>query len=175
MVPVNVRTATEDLGLGNQITSLFVPLPVDEADPIRRFERARRSATRLKSSTEAVGSKTLIDMLALAPPALHTAFARSLFATRLFNITVTNVPGPQMPLYALGARMRQLWPLVPLAADHSLGVAIMSYDGRLFFGLVADRDVPDLDVLADGLRHALEELAALAVEAGAPRRREPVA
>ena len=175
MVPVNVRTATEDLGLGNQITSLFVPLPVDEADPIRRFERARRSATRLKSSTEAVGSKTLIDMLALAPPALHTAFARSLFATRLFNITVTNVPGPQMPLYALGARMRELWPLVPLAADHSLGVAIMSYDGRLFFGLVADRDVPDLDVLADGLRHALEELAALAVEAGPPRRREPVA
>ena len=102
-------------------------------------------------------------------------FARSLFATRLFNITVTNVPGPQMPLYALGARMREVWPLVPLAADHSLGVAIMSYDGRLFFGLVADRDVTDLDVLADGLRHGLEELTALAVEAGAPRRREPVA
>ena len=97
---------------------------------------------------------------------MHAAFARSLFATRLFNVTVTNVPGPQLPLYALGARMREVWPLVPLAADHTVGVAIISYDGRLFFGVVADRDVHDVDVLADGLRHALEELAALAIETG---------
>jgi diacylglycerol O-acyltransferase / wax synthase len=140
-----------------------VPLPVAEADPARRYDRARAGASKLKSGTEGLGSKTLIDLLAIAPPALHSAFARSLFATRLFNITVTNVPGPPMPLYALGARMREIWPLVPLAAEHSVGVAIVSYDGHLFFGLVADRGVDDLDVVARGLRRGLEELAALAL------------
>jgi diacylglycerol O-acyltransferase len=164
MVPVNVRDASDKLGLGNQITSLFIPLPVNEADPARRFGSARATAGRVKSSNEALGSKTLIDLLALAPPALHSAFAQGLFATRLFNVTVTNVPGPQLPLYALGSRMREIWPLVPLAADHSVGVAIVSYDGRLFFGLVADRDVDDLDVLASGVRRSLEELATLATD-----------
>jgi diacylglycerol O-acyltransferase / wax synthase len=161
MVPVNVRDPSDKLGLGNRISSLFVPLPVGEADPARRFASARGAARRLKSGDAALGSTTLVDLLALAPPALHSAFARSLFATRLFNVTVTNVPGPQLPLYALGARMREIWPLVPLAADHSVGVAILSYDGRLFFGLVADRDVDDLDVLADGVRRSLDELGAL--------------
>ena len=174
MVPVNVRDAGDKLGLGNRITSLFVPLPVAEADTRRRFERARESTGRLKSGSEAVGSKTLIDVLALAPPAIHSAFARSLFATRLFNITVTNVPGPQMPLYALGARMREVWPLVPLATDHSVGAAIVSYDGTLFFGVVADREVEDLEVLAQGIRKAVGELAALAMaaEARVPREAE---
>ena len=161
MVPVNVRNRSDRLGLGNRISSLFVPLPVGEGDPARRFADTRAAAGRLKSSDAALGSATLVDLLALAPPAVHSAFARALFATRLFNVTVTNVPGPQVPLYALGARMREIWPLVPLAADHSVGVAILSYDGRLFFGLVADRDVDDLDVLARGLRGSLDELAAL--------------
>ena len=161
MVPVNVRDPSDKLGLGNRISSLFVPLPVGEGDPARRFAGARAAARRLKSGDAALGSTTLVDLLALAPPALHSTFARALFATRLFNITVTNVPGPQVPLYALGARMREVWPLVPLAADHSVGVAILSYDGRLFFGLVADRDVDDLDVLARGVRASLDELAAL--------------
>jgi diacylglycerol O-acyltransferase len=75
------------------------------------------------------------------------------------------VPGPQFPLYALGARMREVWPLVPLAADHSVGVAILSYDGRLFFGLVADRSVDDLDLLAGGIRRSLDELAAITAAA----------
>jgi diacylglycerol O-acyltransferase len=165
MVPVNVRDPSDKLGLGNRISSLFVPLPVGEADPAQRFATARGAARRLKSGDAALGSATLLDLLALAPPALHSAFARALFASRLFNVTVTNVPGPQFPLYALGARMREIWPLVPLAADHSVGVAILSYDGRLFFGLVADRNVDDLDVLAGGIRRSLEELRALTAAA----------
>jgi hypothetical protein len=160
-----VRDRSDKLGLGNRISSLFVPLPVGEADPAQRFATARGAARRLKSGDAALGSATLLDLLALAPPALHSAFARALFASRLFNVTVTNVPGPQFPLYALGARMREIWPLVPLAADHSVGVAILSYDGRLFFGLVADRNVDDLDVLAGGIRRSLEELRALTAAA----------
>ena len=94
---------------------------------------------------------------------LHSFLARSLFATRLFNVTVTNVPGPQQPLYAFGARMREVLPLVPLAADHAVGIAVVSYDGDLYFGLIGDRDsTDDLDVLSYGIAHAIAELRELA-------------
>jgi len=172
MVPVDQRAAGDRLGLGNEITSLFVPLPVAEHDLAERYAAARAAAGRLKSGTEALGSRSVIDLIALAPPILHAAFARSLFATRLFNVTITNVPGPQMTLYALGSRMREVWPLVPLAADHTVGVAVISYDGRLFFGVVADRDVDDRDVLIDGIAGALRERGELARRRPA-RRREP--
>jgi hypothetical protein len=98
----------------------------------------------------------------LAPPVLHSLFTRSALATRLFNVTVTNVPGPQVPLYALGARMEEVWPLVPLAAAHTVGVAVVSYDGKVFFGISGDREVDDLDVLATGIEAALAELTELA-------------
>ena len=94
---------------------------------------------------------------------LHSFLARGLFATRLFNVTVTNVPGPQFPLYAFGSRMQAVWPLVPLAANHGVGLAVFSYDGELFFCLNADRDsVPDLDVLTTGIRRSIDELRSLA-------------
>ena len=92
---------------------------------------------------------------------LHAVFARSAFATRLFNLTITNVPGPQLPLYAFGARMEEVLPLVPLAAEHAVGVAVVSYDGQVFFGLNGDqRSMRDLDVLADGIEAAIAELRA---------------
>jgi hypothetical protein len=87
--------------------------------------------------------------------------ARSLFATRLFNITVTNVPGPQVPLFAFGAQLEETWPLVPLAADHSLGIAVMSYDGQVFFGLCADDSFGDeLDLVTAGIASTLADLSA---------------
>ena len=92
-------------------------------------------AEALKSGTQALGTSTIISLAGLAPPALHASIARSLYATRLFNVTVTNVPGPQMTLYALGAPLREILPLVPLAAEHAVGVAILSYDGQVFFGI----------------------------------------
>ncbi len=163
MVPVNIRTAGETLALGNRITSLFVHLPVAEADPLLRYERQLEEAETLKAGSQAMGSREIIDIAAHAPPVIHTFLARSLFATRLFNVTITNVPGPQVPLYAFGSRMREVWPLVPLAADHALGIAVFSYDGRVFFCLNAARDsLPDLDVLADGIADAIRELGELA-------------
>ena len=90
---------------------------------------------------------------------LHSFAARALFATRLFNVTITNVPGPQFPLYCFGSRVETIWPLVPIAAEHAVGLAVMSYDGKVFFCLNVDRDtVPDLDVLSGGISASLGEL-----------------
>ncbi len=159
MVPVNLRVAGEELAFGNKITSLFVRLPVGIEDPVERYARQVQEAEGLKSGSQALGTSTLIDLTTHAPPVIHSFLARSLFATRLFNVTVTNVPGPQIPLYGMGCKMTDLWPLVPLAADHSVGLAVLSYDGKMFFGLNADHDtVPDLQVLADGIEESLAEL-----------------
>ena len=168
MVPVNLRASGDELAAGNRITSLFTRLPVAEVDPLVRYRRAAGEAEALKSGSQALGGETLIDLAGHAPPVLHAFIARSLFATRLFNVTVTNVPGPQMPLYAFGARLVRIAPLVPLAADHALGVAVLSYDGRVTFGLNADFDsVPDLDVLREGIERSVAELTEMAEHAGA--------
>jgi WS/DGAT/MGAT family acyltransferase len=159
MVPVNLRTAGERLALGNRITSLFVHIPVAEDDPRRRYELQVEEAETLKSGTQATGTSTIIDLTGAAPPVIHSLVARSLYATRLFNVTITNVPGPQQPLYAFGSKMLAVWPLVPLAADHAVGLAIFSYDGRVFFCVNADYDaVRDLDLLIDGIRASVAEL-----------------
>jgi len=171
MVPVNVRRASEELKLGNRITSLFVALPVDVEDPEERYAAASRGAATLKSGSAGVGGSTIMDLVGMAPPALHATAARALFSPRLFNVTVTNVPGPQATLYAFGAPMREVMPLVPLFAGHALGIAIVSYDGGLVFGLNADRaTVPDLDVAVEGLEDSLEELRRLAGVTHAGRR-----
>ncbi len=159
MVPVNLRPRPERLALGNRISSLFVTLPVAEGDPLARLRRTVANTAALKSSSAAIGASTMLDLAALAPPVLHALIARSLYATRLFNITITNVPGPAGPLYALGAPMRELYPLVPLAAEHAVGIAIVSYAGRVALGVSADRaSVPDLDVLVAGIEEGFDEL-----------------
>jgi len=168
MVPVNIRAAGEELAMGNRVTSLYVDLPVGVEAPLERYARQVEEAESLKSGTQALGSTTLLDITEHAPPVIHSFLARSLFATRLFNVTITNVPGPQIPLYGFGARMTEAWPLVPLAADHAVGLAATSYDGNVFFMLNADRDsMPDLDLLADGMERTLGEL----LEAAASRSR----
>ena len=159
MVPVNLRAAGERLALGNRITSLFVRLPVDEPDPRRRYARQMDEAETLKSGTQATGTTTIINLTGAAPPMIHSLLARSLYATRLFNVTITNVPGPQQPLYAFGSRMLAVWPLVPLAAEHAVGLAIFSYDGQVFFCVNADHDtVRDLDLLIAGIEESVAEL-----------------
>jgi WS/DGAT/MGAT family acyltransferase len=159
MVPVNLRTAGERLALGNRITSLFVRLPVAEGDARQRYARQMEEAETLKSGTQAAGTTGIIDLTSVAPPLVHSLLARSLYATRLFNLTITNVPGPRQPLYAFGSRMLAVWPLVPLAADHAVGLAIFSYAGEVFFCVNADYDaVRDLDLLIDGIEDAIAEL-----------------
>ncbi|MFN8162204.1 MAG: wax ester/triacylglycerol synthase family O-acyltransferase [Solirubrobacterales bacterium] len=166
MVPMNIRSAGEHLDLGNRITSLFVHLPVYEPDPMRRYRLQVEEAEELKSGSQGTGSKTLVDLTALAPPAIHSFLARGLFATRLFNVTITNVPGPPSARYAFGSRMSEVWPLVPLAASHAVGIAVISYDGDLHFCINADRDsVPDLAVLRDGMARSLAFLREAAAEA----------
>ena len=161
MVPVNLRQDDERLAIGNRVSSLFVELPVERPRALDQLEWVRDRARATKRSTQAQGARAMLDATAIAPPVLHAAIAKSLYSRRLFNLTVTNVPGPQMTLYALGAPAREIWPLVPLFADHAIGIAIVSYDGKLFFGINGDRDhAPDIDVLAGAMRATLEELSA---------------
>jgi WS/DGAT/MGAT family acyltransferase len=160
MVPMNVRAADEHTARGNRISSLFVNLPVSISDPLERYRATVHEAEILKSGHQAEGSSAIINLAAHAPPALHTFLARSLFATRLFNITITNVPGPQVPLYAFGSRLEEIWPLVPLAAEHAVGLAVLSYDGRMFFCLNADHaTVPDAAEVMGGIEDSIVELA----------------
>lgn len=157
-VPVNTRSDNHT-SLGNQVSSLFVDLPIGEPDERRRYEKTRAATEALKSGTTALGASTIFAITQSVPPVLTKRVAEMLVAARLFNITITNIPGPQFPLYALRARLRGILPLVPLAPDHALALAICSYDGKLFFGINADRAaMPDLDVVRSAL---LDEFSAL--------------
>ena len=163
MVPVSVREASEALALGNRVSSLFVELPAAEPDPRERYRQTMEATEALKEGTQAAGAEALVDIAGLAPPVLHATVARLSYTPRLFNVTITNVPGQQTTLYALGAPLRHIFPLVPIFAYHAVGIAIASYDGEVVFGLNADRDtVPDLDVLARGIADSLSELRELA-------------
>jgi diacylglycerol O-acyltransferase / wax synthase len=163
MVPVNVRREGDDGELGNKVSSLFVDLPVAEADPRRRYELVAAATEERKAGGQARAASALTGLTDLAPPVLHASLARSLFAKRLFNVTITNVPGSPRRVYAFGAPMIDVIPIVPLAADHALAIAVVSYAGEMTFGLYADRaTVPDLDVLRDAIVTSLLQLAALA-------------
>ncbi len=163
MVPMNVRDITVAEPLGNKVTSLFVDLPVQEADATKRLRKIATSTRRLKVAGGSATADAVIDVAALAPPVVvHAALARTAFARRLFNVTITSVPGHQEPLYAFGARLHEVLPIVPLAAEHTVGIGVFSYNGAVIFGVCADsRTTPDLDVLAYGIEAELEELRSL--------------
>lgn len=163
MVPVSLRRASEQLALGNRVSSLFVELPVSEPDPLLRYRKTVAASADLKESEQAGGAEALIELAGAAPPAIHGAVARLAFTPRLFNLTVTNVPGPQATLYAFGAAATRIFPLVPIFAGHAVGVAVVSYDGEVAFGINADRvRVADIDVMRDGIAESLAELSRLA-------------
>ena len=159
-VPVNIRVEGKSRSLGNELTSLFVELPVDEADPMTRYRRMVDRAEALKSGSQRSGGKTIVDLADMGPPLAGELLARSMFGgTRMFNLTITNVPGPQQRLYAFGAPLVEILPLVPLFAGHSIGIAVVSYAGQMVVGINADRKAaPDLGVLAEGIEHSLGEL-----------------
>jgi diacylglycerol O-acyltransferase / wax synthase len=170
MVPVNVRSEGNHGNLGNQVSSLFVGLPVAEADPLRRYQLVVAATEKLKAGGQARAASVLTGVTELAPPVLHAGLARMLFAKRLFNVTITNVPASPGRVYAFGAALVDVVPIVPLAAEHALGIAVVSYAGGMTFGLCADRGtVPDLDVFRDGIVTSLDELAALAHSTSAAR------
>jgi diacylglycerol O-acyltransferase / wax synthase len=173
MVPVNLRAASEHVALGNRVSSLFVELPVTEPDPHARVREIIERTRRLKSSGAALAAATMVDLSGLAPPLLHPLLAHALYATRLFSVTITNVPGPRERLSAFGAPLREVYPLVPLAAEHTVGIAMISCDGNLVLGLSADRDsTPDFDVFVEGVKSGIGEV--LALRRPAARRRAKV-
>jgi WS/DGAT/MGAT family acyltransferase len=168
MVPVSIRQTEERGALGNRITAMMAPLPVWSEDPVERLRLTSARMGDLKTSGQAVGAEILTKMTDFAPTTLASQAARLQPAQRFFNLVVTNVPGPQFPLYVLGRQMESIFPMVPLARRQALCVGIMSYNGQVNFGLVGDYDaMADLDSFALDLEAATEEMIAAAP---APRR-----
>jgi diacylglycerol O-acyltransferase len=165
MVPVSVRADVERGALGNRVAAMWAPLPIGVSDPVQRLLQISRDMEGVKESGQAIGAQVLTELSGFAPPTIMAQAARLQARQRLFNLVVTNVPGPQFPLYMLGRQLDGMFPMVPLAENQSLGIAIMSYNGQLNFGLNADYDaLSDLEALADELRASIEELVAAAGE-----------
>jgi WS/DGAT/MGAT family acyltransferase len=163
LIPVSVRTAGQRGTLGNRLTAMRAPLPVYIDDPVARLRFIREAMDGLKESKQAVGAATLAAVNNLAPPTILAQASRLNFSTRLFNLIVTNVPGPQIPLYLLGRELQDLFPVAFLPEDHALAIAIMSYNGGLDYGLLADYDaMPDLDLIAEEIETELAALLAAA-------------
>jgi len=173
MVPVSVRQDIERGALGNKVAAIMAPMPVWCEEPIARLDIVREELKGLKSGGQAVGAQVLTDLSGFAPSTIMDQASRVMARQRFFNLVVTNVPGPQFPLYLLGRRMLDPFPMVPLAKNQALGIALLSYDGAINFGVVGDFDLMwDLDDFAGDLYESLAELAGVAgVELSTP---EPV-
>src|ERR671926_183417 len=139
----------------------MAPLPVWCQDPVARLDIVREELKGLKAGGQAVGAQVLTNLSGFAPMTVMDQASRVMSRQRFFNLVVTNVPGPQIPLYLAGKRMIDTFPMVPLAKNQALGVALLSYAGRINFGLVGDYDLMwDLDEFTDDVRESLAELAA---------------
>lgn len=161
MVPVSIRSEGEHRHTGNRVSSYLVDLPVGEPNPVVRLHQVSYRMRAHKETGQAVGAEALAGLAGFAPPTLHSLGARvaSGLSRRWFNVVVTNVPGPQVPLYAGAARMLAAFPVVPLAKGQAVSIGLTSYDGKVCYGLNADRDaMPDVDVLAHCIEDALAEL-----------------
>jgi diacylglycerol O-acyltransferase len=159
-VPVSIRAEDERGQLGNRLAAIRAPLPVYIADPVRRLHAVTRAMQGLKQSNQALGAEVITRFNDFAPPTLLAQAARINFSTRLFNLVVTNVPGPQIPLYVLGRELEDIFPVGFLPPHQALFVAIMSYNGGINFGLLADYDsIDDVEVIAEGIERSIAELA----------------
>ncbi len=176
--PVSVRDETARYALGNQVSGIFVDLPLGPMPPLTRLAQITNRTGDLKRSRQAVAAQTLSGMTEWAPATLHALAARVVAGQpawqpqRMFNFVVTNVPGPQAPFYTGGSKMLEVWPFVPVYHLLGLGVALFSYDGTVNFGLLADRDlVPDLDDFAGHIAAAAGSYVSLARRLAPKRRR----
>ncbi|MGH2983292.1 MAG: wax ester/triacylglycerol synthase family O-acyltransferase [Solirubrobacterales bacterium] len=179
LVPVSIRRPEEKGELGNRMSTILVKLPVGEPDPRKRLAQLRNETARLKESDNARAASLIIEATGWAPPTINRVLSSAMTRPLLFNLVVSNVPGPQQPLYLLGRRLREIYPFVPLSPqNHALSIGLVSYDSQVFFGLAGDRDVvPDLDRLATTVREALREQPVPrrrpASRAGGARERQP--
>jgi len=159
LCPVSIRDTSERTALGNRLAMLLVKLPISEADPERRVAAVRTTVDALKARKQAVGADFLLNLAGFAPSTLHAMVARASLRQIAFNLIVTNVPGPQFPLYCQGARLVEVFPIAFLYDGQQLAVAIFSYCGTLNFGYLVDaHGVSDVDVFAECVEEGLREL-----------------
>src|SRR4051812_18707285 len=172
LVPVSIRSEDEKGALGNRIAAMRAPLPVYAQDPVERLRIVRESMGGLKESKQALGAEVISGLERFAPPTLLAQASRINFSTRLFNLIVTNVPGPQFPLYIQGREMQEIVPIAFLPEDHVLAIAVMSYNGKMDFGLLGDYDaMPDIDTFGELLEESLAEMLDTARAVAKPRKR----
>ncbi len=168
LVPVSVRAEDEHHQMGNRIVAMRGPLPVYMSDPVQRLLFVKREMDGLKESKQALGAEVIAGVQNFAPPTILAQASRLNFSTRLFNLIVTNVPGPQFPLYVLGRRMLEAYPVAFLPQHHALAIAIMSYNGQMNFGLLGDLDAMyDLDEFGESIAAQLATLKELAGDVAA--------
>jgi WS/DGAT/MGAT family acyltransferase len=171
LVPVSIRAKDQGGQLGNQLAAMRGPLPVYVEDPVARLRVVKAAMDGLKESKQAVGAEVLTSMQNFAPPTILAQASRLNFSTRLFNLLVTNVPGPQFPLYIHGRQMKDLFPVAFLPKDHALAIAIMSYNGGIDFGLLGDYDaMADIDFVGERIHVSLDELVKAAKAHAKPKR-----
>jgi WS/DGAT/MGAT family acyltransferase len=167
LVPVSVRAEDEHHQMGNRIVVMRGPLPVYMSDPVQRLLFVKRAMDGLKESKQALGAEVIANVQNFAPPTILAQASRLNFSTRLFNLIVTNVPGPQFPLYVLGRKMLEAYPVAFLPQHHALAIAIMSYNGQMNFGLLGDLDaLEDIELLGESIAAELAELVASARAGG---------
>jgi WS/DGAT/MGAT family acyltransferase len=166
LVPVSI--SADEFASGGErtgkVSALLVDLPVGESDPLRRLAQVQFAMLGHKDSGLSVGADSLVALSGFAPPTLHTLGARAAnrLTRRMYSLVVTNVPGPQHGLYAAGARMREMFPILPLNKGQALSIALTSYDGGVFFGINADHTaVPDVNAVVAALLTSLDELVTL--------------
>ncbi len=168
LVPVSVRAEDEHHRGGNRIVVMRGPLPVYISDPLDRLRFVSQAMAGLKESKQALGAEVIAGAQNFAPPTILAQASRLNFSTRLFNLIVTNVPGPQFPLYVLGREMLRAIPVAFLPENHALAIAIMSYNGQLNFGLLGDFDaLPDIDKISENLEAEIATLLSMARETAA--------
>jgi diacylglycerol O-acyltransferase len=159
MVPVSVRAGAGGGALGNQIAFLFLDLPCDEPDPVRRLMEINAATVARKEAGEPEGGDAVLELVGFAPSPVQRVISRIMASPRVFNIVVSNIPGPTEPMYLLGCRLREAYPVVPLADRHAVSIGFTTVAGEAYFGLYADRDaLPDADTLAKDLDESLDEL-----------------
>ena len=167
LCPVSVRSDDQRGALGNKVSAMFVNLPVDDRNAVDRLHAISAQTADLKERHQALGAEILLSMSDYIAPTLMSLAARIVHRQPFINLVVTNVPGPQFPLYMMGARLLEAYPIVPLTRNLTVVVGILSYDGTLHFGLWADRDAfADLEILAGGIDDAFAELLKIARERG---------
>jgi diacylglycerol O-acyltransferase len=159
MVPVSIRSESDADPLGNKLASWLVDLPVGPMGAKKRLATIRETTQKLKESHQAVGAEFLMNIGTWAPPTIHALAARTAARARLINLVVSNVPGPQVPLYIAGAKLLAQYPTMPLGETMGVAVAVTSLAGTMAFGITADWDtMPDMDVMVDAMDESLVEL-----------------